>query len=456
MAMPRESRTLPDFIIASPDDSKKFKCTICERFTDLIQWIARDSISKHTKSKAHTQNAAQANARFQTAATVEDTNDAIHVELATLEIGTLEVHPAGTTSTGPSAAECDMWDSYNTNGAIFSAGDDPELVFAKERAALAREADEFGLWNAQSMARQLGFSAEGGDPVVDERDEDDAILCEMMDNALTTELYEEPDLAELVDEEMGVPRAKSNSEWYPYPNKMAYNLPRQRVSNSLMRSVPLLARFMMEGRWDDAKVVVDNATLNLGAVTSLNCVSRLVEDETNPALSPAEIEFNKSTSQRCGEVTDAQKNGSRTADQIDATRSQSGAQMILHAGLGFIVGCNMHAVLRSRTYIGGDHLSSDISLSVQQGLQRCVDCITSIGDILNEIKNFKLGEVPRIVLPTRKSGTTPAYIMEDDDWGGIDRGGGQDAGRRLPRAINHVNDYSIGTYWLNIPPVDSS
>ncbi|KAJ6569806.1 hypothetical protein DFH09DRAFT_1080530 [Mycena vulgaris] len=30
--------------------------------------------------------------------------------------------------------------------------------------------------------------------------------------------------------------------------------------------------------------------------------------------------------------------------------------------------------------------------------------------------------------------------------------GGQEAGRRLPRSINHVNNYSIGTHWLNIPP----
>ncbi|KAJ6518550.1 hypothetical protein DFH09DRAFT_1098374 [Mycena vulgaris] len=49
----------------------------------------------------------------------------------------------------------------------------------------------------------------------------------------------------------------------------------------LAQCVPLLARFMMEGRWDGAKVVVDDATLNLSTVATLNW---LVEDETNPAL----------------------------------------------------------------------------------------------------------------------------------------------------------------------------
>ncbi|KAJ7438417.1 hypothetical protein B0H11DRAFT_2254706 [Mycena galericulata] len=89
----------------------------------------------------------------------------------------------------PSAAEQDMWDDYNMNGAVFTAGEDPELLLAKERENLAREVDKFGLWNARLMARQLGFSTEEGDGGPDERDEEDAVLCEMLDNARTSQIF---------------------------------------------------------------------------------------------------------------------------------------------------------------------------------------------------------------------------------------------------------------------------
>lgn len=62
------------------------------------------------------------------------------------------------------------------------------------------------------------------------------------------------------------------------------------VLHRLAECVPLIARKMLEGRWDEAKVVVEDARLNLGLVDTLQCVGRLAEDESNPELSPEDVE----------------------------------------------------------------------------------------------------------------------------------------------------------------------
>ncbi|KAJ7750072.1 hypothetical protein DFH07DRAFT_775209 [Mycena maculata] len=146
--------------------------------------IARDSVTKHINvSKVHARNVVQDNLQPPAPATVKEQNDAINIELATIEIAAAQVQLAHSGLSACSAAEQDMWDAYNINGAAFTAGEDPKKLLAKERAILGQEADKFGLWNARSIACQLGFFMGEQDLTLDERDKDDAILCEMIDSA---------------------------------------------------------------------------------------------------------------------------------------------------------------------------------------------------------------------------------------------------------------------------------
>jgi len=77
-----------------------------------------------------------------------------------------------------SIAEQTMWDEYAVNGADFDAGvDEVDL-------GLEREVQEFGIWNAEWTAGELGFSVGGEDegPLLVEDEEDD-VLAEIMRHA---------------------------------------------------------------------------------------------------------------------------------------------------------------------------------------------------------------------------------------------------------------------------------
>ncbi|KAJ7195190.1 hypothetical protein GGX14DRAFT_537297 [Mycena pura] len=130
---------------------------------------------------------------------------------------------------GPSAAELEMWADYELSGASFSAGDvaeDPKAMYDR----LARQADVFGILDPEGTAMRLGFGGDEGliEDVLGIQEEDD-FLAEIMANA-ASEI--QADLA-------GVER--EGNPWFPYPNKTTFllnivdNMPRLRVSNSLMR-----------------------------------------------------------------------------------------------------------------------------------------------------------------------------------------------------------------------------
>ncbi|KAJ7433258.1 hypothetical protein B0H11DRAFT_2376311 [Mycena galericulata] len=193
------------------------QCRVCSDGVapELCKWITVRSVQlSHLTSGPHLRavELAENAKRREEILAKEKAADAATEELREIQFTSRRVDGplAGASSRVMSEAEADMWADYRINGANFSAGDDVEDPEARHRQ-LREEAECFGLWNPEAMARKLGFGDADAAEIMEEDEEDDFLAEIFRDSGIQEP---EPEEIENADDNL-----KSN-EWYPYPTKM--------------------------------------------------------------------------------------------------------------------------------------------------------------------------------------------------------------------------------------------
>ncbi|KAJ7912843.1 hypothetical protein B0H13DRAFT_1874427 [Mycena leptocephala] len=258
------------------DDRTKVQCRACSSGVppERRTWIELRSAPAHLGYPTHLKAVEQLEDARRRRQVLEDErreeSAASGLQGVTFAAQRMEGPVTSRPSNVPIQAEIDMWDGYLANSASFDAGDDQDDPDVYEER-LRKEAEVFGLLNAEAVAKRLGFgSGSVAEEILEEEEEED-FLSDIMRNA-----YPEP--ADIVD---GHPKVQSSSEWFPYPSKMMFlldtldNLPRLRISNSLMR---VFLWILKEARCRDYPVYV-----TVGDVFFMNDPRSIIaQDWANP------------------------------------------------------------------------------------------------------------------------------------------------------------------------------
>ena len=171
-------------------NGKKIQCKICASGVSIETrtWISVNSVDAHIKGGPHLKAVGLLEDAHTQADVIErnkeaDATIAREAELRLINCQNPTRGGDGKRRNPMSIAEQTMWDEYAVNGADFDAGVD-EVDLGLERQRLEREVQEFGIWNAERTAGELGFSVGGEDegPLLVEDEEDD-VLAEIMRHA---------------------------------------------------------------------------------------------------------------------------------------------------------------------------------------------------------------------------------------------------------------------------------
>ncbi|KAF7315983.1 hypothetical protein MIND_00115300 [Mycena indigotica] len=261
-------------------------------------WIARRSTSKHEDSADHRKALAIVSAGQQRLRDLElERQLAARTRLAPRQPAQpiLAPVPMQRVAGVPSMAEAEMWRAYEEDGAAFSAGLDTAEDGRVAHSLLDQQAELFGLWDPEGVAQRLGFGNGMVEDALNERDEEEDFLAELLANA---------GVAGPTEEEIqtaGTQRTPLTAGYFPYPNKTVCflhfsscphfselkmvqmflldildNLPRLRVSKSLMRVILWIMR--------------ETGAQDIPSLEGLNRVQKEIRAEsgipTLPCLSP--------------------------------------------------------------------------------------------------------------------------------------------------------------------------